>query len=115
MSVTFNEYNGIFNLKTKNSSYLMGILMGKHLVHLYYGKRIDEVSGEVEELIPTPFTASFSPQDIDGRYSSDTIPMEYPCYGSADLRTPAFHAQYENGSTITKLEYESHKVFGGKK
>ncbi len=115
MSVLFNEYNGIFNLKTKNSSYLMGILMGKHLVHLYYGKRIDEVSGDVEELIPTPFTAAFSPQDIDGRYSSDTIPMEYPCYGSADLRTPAFHAQYENGSTITKLEYESHKVFGGKK
>ncbi|MDD6763471.1 MAG: alpha-galactosidase [Clostridiales bacterium] len=115
MSVLFNECNGIFNLKTKNSSYLMGILMGKHLVHLYYGKRIDNVFGNAEELIPTRCTAGFSPNDIDGSCSSDILPMEYPCYGSADLRTPAFHAQYENGSAITKLEYEAHKVFGGKK
>ncbi|MCR4719990.1 MAG: GH36 C-terminal domain-containing protein [Firmicutes bacterium] len=41
--------------------------------------------------------------------------MEYPCYGSADLITPAFHAEYENGSSITKLEYERHKIFDGKK
>ena len=41
--------------------------------------------------------------------------MEYPTYGSADLRTPAFHAEYENGSSVTKLEYESYKIFDGKK
>ncbi len=41
--------------------------------------------------------------------------MEYPCYGSADFRTPAFHAEYENGSGVTCLEYSGYEIFKGKK
>ena len=52
--------------------------------------------------------------NISGQYTND-LKDTVNRYGSADLRTPAFHAQYENGSAITKLEYEAHKVFGGKK
>ncbi|MBR0277581.1 MAG: alpha-galactosidase, partial [Clostridia bacterium] len=58
----------------------------------------------------------FSANDIDSSdLSTDILPMEYPTYGSADFRMPAFCAEYENGSSITKLEYESCKIFDGKK
>ena len=59
---------------------------------------------------------AFAPIDIEETYAStDSLPVEYPCYGSADLRTPAFHAEYETGSAITKLEYAGYEIFKGKK
>lgn len=115
MAITYNINKKIFNLKTKTTSYVMGILNQKYLMHLYHGRKIDNFEGEISELIPTRNNGNFSPKDIDGIYSSDVLPLEYPCYGSADLRTPAFHAEYENGSAVTKLEYASHKIFKGKK
>ena len=42
MSIRFNEENKIFQINTKNTSYMMGILAGKHLLHLYYGNKIED-------------------------------------------------------------------------
>ena len=46
--------------------------------------------------------------------SLDTLPQEYPSYGTSDFRTPAYSIQLENGTTITDLRYESHKIINGK-
>ena len=48
-------------------------------------------------------------------YSTEALPMEYPTYGSADLRTPAFHAEYETGSAVTCLTYCGYAIYPGKK
>ncbi len=48
-------------------------------------------------------------------YSTEALPMEYPTYGSADLRTPAFHAEYESGSAVTCLTYCGYEIYRGKK
>lgn len=40
--------------------------------------------------------------------------MEFPTFGSADLRTPALHVRYADGSRITRLTYDSHRVLDGK-
>lgn len=48
-------------------------------------------------------------------YSTEALPMEYPTYGSADLRTPAFHAEYESGSAVTCLSYCGYVIYPGKK
>lgn len=58
----------------------------------------------------------FSAKDIaSSDFSTDVLPVEYHCYGSTDFRMPAFQAEYENGSAITKHEYEGYKIFKGKK
>ena len=114
MSIEYCAENKTFNIKTKNSSYVLGVIFDNNLVNLHYGKKIDNYVIDYENL---PFKGqSFSANDVKGYgLSTDVMPMEYPCYGSADLRTPAFHAEYENGSRITKLEFDSYKIFDGKK
>ena len=114
MSIEYCAESKIFNIKTKNTSYVLGVILDKDLVNLHYGKKIDNYVIDFENL---PFRGQcFAPNDVKGYgLSTDTMSMEYPCYGSGDLRTPAFHAEYENGSRITKLEYDSFEIFKGKK
>ena len=115
MNIIYNSENKTFHIQTENTSYVMGIYKEKYLLHLYYGKQIDEY-GKVEENFPINKEMAFSAMDIpEAEASTDVLPMEYPCYGSADLRTPAFHAAYENGSEITVLEYSGYNIFNGKK
>lgn len=113
MPILYNKEEKVFNLQTKSTSYVLGVLKDKYLLHLYYGKRIEEY-GSVERNLPVRGAMAFAPSDIDG-YCSEMLPMEYPCYGSADLSTPAFHAEYENGSCITCLEYVGYSIYDGKK
>lgn len=115
MAIIFDQNEKIFYLHTKNTSYIMGVLEDKYLLHLYYGKKVEEYADFWGNLPVMPAKA-FSAIDIEELYAStDLLPVEYPCYGSADLRAPAFHAEYENGSAITKLEYQGYEVFRGKK
>ncbi|MCR4692537.1 MAG: alpha-galactosidase [Firmicutes bacterium] len=114
MPIIYDKEKKIYNIKTANTSYIIVIYKNKYLINLYYGKRIDEFSIDLDNF-PVKMQA-FSADDVDNDgLSTDVLPMEYPCYGSADLRTPAFHAEYENGSSVTKLEYESYEIFDGKK
>ncbi len=115
MSITYFEKEQIFHLQTPNTSYVLGVLDGKHLLHLYYGKRIDEYSSILDNF-PIAGELAFSPIDVPEHFmSTNMLPMEYPCYGSADFRSPAFHAEYEDGSSVTCFEYESYEIFKGKK
>jgi len=107
--------DGIFNLQTPNTSYVMGVYKGK-LIHLYYGKKISSYPVVDWENLPLPKSSGFSPADIEGsKLCTNILSIEYPCYGSADFRTPSFHAEYENGSAVTVLDYKEHKIFSGKK
>lgn len=115
MNILYNSNNNVFHIQTENTSYIMGVYAQKYLLHLYYGKRIDEY-GIIDDNLPVNKGMVFSATDIEQKQAStDALPMEYPCYGSADLRTPAFHAEYENGSSITELEYSGYEIYKGKK
>ena len=112
--ILYDRAKNIFHIQTPNTSYILAIYEGKYLMHLYYGGKIDEYSFDFDNF-PVKMQV-FSANDIDSSdLSTDILPMEYPTYGSADFRMPAFCAEYENGSSITKLEYESCKIFDGKK
>ncbi|MEE0867026.1 MAG: alpha-galactosidase [Clostridia bacterium] len=120
MNIEFNSQNKVFNIKTDNSSYVLGILNGKHLINLYYGKKIEKFyDGDIRDCLPTrPWTTLSAIDDtLDGEYniSTNALSCEYPTYGSTDYGTPAFHAVYGNGSAVTKFEYVSHTIFSGKK
>ena len=110
MAIIFDKAKKIFYLHTNNTSYILG-LMDSYLVHAYWGKRIDEIPS-LEYAAPT-IRYGFSAYNESG-LSSECLPMEYPVYGNTDLRSPAFHAIYEDGSSITDFRYVSHKIIDGK-
>ena len=114
MGIRYNEENNTFILSTENTSYVLHVLKDKYLINLHYGKKIDEYSIDMDNF---PVRGQvFAANDVPkSGLSTDMLSMEYPCYGSADLRTPAFHGEYENGSSITKFEYSKYEIFAGKK
>ena len=104
--VIYNEKDKIFNIKTPNTSYILAVFEDKYLINSYYGKEIDEYKLDIDNFPVKP--QAFSPKN-------GLLPMEYPCYGGGDFRTPALDAECENGSSVTGLEYSGYEIFKGKK
>lgn len=114
MAIIFQEQTKQFYLNTKNTSYVMELYAGQ-LAHAYWGCRIPALPS-LDQLYPYRFGADFSATDLpDTRFfSSDKLPQEYPTFGSADMRSPALHLHNEGGDTVTRLCYDSHRIFDGK-
>lgn len=111
--ISFN--NNVFHLATEDTSYIIGVVDGQ-LLNLYFGKRINNVP-DLEDMLPIKFCRSFSCNDIFTRgfsCSTDNLTMEYPTFGSADLRTPAFCAKYSDGTFVTRFSYEDYEIVNGK-
>ena len=114
MAIRFDEKSKVFYLETPCTSYIFAVVQNKYLVHLHYGKRINNFCIDVDEYAKM-FGENYSTVDADSdRIFGDALPVEFATYGSADLKTPTFHAQYENGTTVTKLYYDSYKIYKGK-
>ena len=119
MSIIYNEQEKLFNLKTKNTSYIMGVYKD-YLVHAYYGKKIEHLDTLTDALGSSPYRVkNFIARDFeeDGKtpgISLGALPQEYPAYNS-DIREPAFLAEYADGSTYTLLKYKEHKIYKGKR
>lgn len=112
MSIIYDNAKRIFYLHTKSTSYVLGFL-ADHLIHIYWGKRISEIS-DVNISVPHCMRSQ-SPYNPDfPDCQNDNLPMEYPTFGSSDLRQPAFHAKYEDGSTVSEFKYQSHYIYGDK-
>ncbi|OBR63256.1 alpha-galactosidase [Paenibacillus oryzae] len=114
MTITYLKDKNVFHLQSKNVSYVLGVTKQGHLAHYYWGKRIR--GGHLSQLLELQERASFSPStDMEQlAYSLDTLPQEYPSFGSSDFRQPAFQAQLQNGTTVMELLYESHTIRQGK-
>ena len=114
MAIIFDEKTKQFYLHTDHTSYVMELYEG-HPAHTYWGARI-EAAPTLDEMFPFFFGATFSASDLPGRRleSTDKLPQEFPTFGSADMRQPAFHARYSDGSAISKFTYDTHRIFDGK-
>lgn len=112
--IKFDKDNLLFNLITKNTGYIFCIYKGKFPVHIHYGRQVSDIT-DVELTFPH-MRRAFSPDDnfSDKTFSTDTLPMEYPFYGSCDFRSPALHAQYIDGSRVTVCDYEGYEIEKGK-
>ncbi len=101
-------------LQTKHTTYQMGIAEHGFLLHLYYGPKAE---GDMSYLL-TAYDRGFSgnPYDAgnDRTFSMDTFPLEYPCYGNGDYRSPAFNVKNEQGVYGADLRYKTHSVTKGK-
>jgi alpha-galactosidase len=100
-------------LQAKDTSYVMEIVRDGYLLHLYWGRKINEYRhSNPLQLLDRGFSGN--PNKEDRTFSLDTLPQEYPQYGNTDFRKPAYQVQLENGSTVSDLRYVSHTIFKGK-
>ncbi|WP_274364243.1 alpha-galactosidase [Paenibacillus thermotolerans] len=114
MSIRYVSNDRIFHLQTSDTSYLFRIHPKGYIQHLYWGRSIpDEDALHMSWLVQR---ASFSPNPDpnDLALSLDTLPQEYPGYGTSDLRGPAYEMMMENGSSASELKYVEHTIAKGK-
>lgn len=114
MSISFEPVQGIFHLQNNQMSYVIQLINGSYPAHVYWGRSIR--SGQLGTVIQYKERASFSPNPVKDNktISFDTLPQEYPAYGTSDFREPAYQVAQPNGSTITELVYDKHRIVQGK-
>ena len=116
MPIIYNDETKQFYLHTESSSYIIELLDGRIPMHAYWGETLRNMVPMVswESTKGQGFLAKDTGLDNYAFASTGTLSLEYPLFGSGDMREPAFHALYEDGSRITCLEYSGHKIIDGK-
>lgn len=111
MAIIYDKEVQSFHLKTRNTSYLMKLYQENYLAHLYYGRRleINDVALRFEE---RAHIMNDDPNDRD--FSPETLPQEYPAFGSGDLKNPAYQIRDARGNYISDARYVSHRILSGK-
>lgn len=114
MPIIYHEEKQQFYLHTANSSYIIELLDGRIPMHAYWGKPLHSMPMLTEwDLSHYRYMAALDTGAAGGYGSTAALPLEYPTFG-ADLRAPALHARYADGSRVTRLEYVGHRIFAGK-
>ncbi len=116
--IKYDKQKKFFHLQTPNSSYVMRLYGEYILEHVYWGKRLEDLTGvSGSQNTAIEFSAcddEYVEMGKDYKITTENYPQEYSFFGSCDLRKAAFHAAYENGSRITKMKYVCHKIYKGK-
>ncbi|MFB9330829.1 alpha-galactosidase [Paenibacillus aurantiacus] len=114
MPIYYKEQEQLFLLQTSGSSYIIELAKGRYPAHLYWGPKLS--AERFASRLQTVRRCSFHPNFINGdeTFSFDTLPQEFPSYGTGDYREPAFEARFANGSTVTDLRYGGHAITPGK-
>lgn len=114
MPIFYDKKDNLFHLQSQNSSYLIQLVRG-YAAHVYYGPKLRENSN-LAGILSLQERASFSPNPVaeDKSISLDTLPQEYPQYGTSDFRSPAYQVKLANGTRITELVYSTHRIIAGK-
>lgn len=114
MTIHVDATKQLFHLQSRDASYVIQIVHG-YPVHLYWGAKLRHRT-EIAKILTTMERASFSPNpvDEDRTISLDTLPQEYPQYGTSDFRQPAYQVQLADGTRITELRYTGYRIIDGK-
>ena len=114
MAIHYDAARRLFHLQTQDTSYALQIVHAGYPAHLYWGSRVRGL--QLDKLLEYKGRASFSPTTINGinDFSLDTLPQEYPGYGTSDYRHPAYQVKLPDGSTVAELLYDSHRIVKGK-
>ena len=115
MSIRYLERERIFWLDTPNTTYLLGIVDREgFLGHLYYGKKLGNVSGAAE--LYRTGEPPFVPEENDRDRSSffDAFPFEYSSHGVGDFRESSLRARTKQGQDAVSLVYQKHEIRNGK-
>lgn len=114
LKIDYNEAEQLFHLQTPNTSYIMQVVKGGYLAHIYWGRKLRGI--HALDRIPYVERCSFhpNPDPRDRSFSPDTLPQELPGYGCGDFRHPAYEARQAHGGTASELMYRRHAIISGK-
>ncbi|SET97561.1 alpha-galactosidase [Paenibacillus sp. NFR01] len=114
MNIHVDESLGLFHLQSKGTSYIIRLVEG-YPAHIYWGSQLRHDRG-LASLPELRERSSFCPNPVPGKHeiSLDSLPQEYPQYGSSDFRQPAYQALLADGSRITELKYAGYQIIPGK-
>ncbi|WP_454188819.1 alpha-galactosidase [Paenibacillus tuaregi] len=114
MAIFYDQEQQQFHLQSKDMSYIIQLVQG-YPAHIYWGKKLNR-QGNLSDILVRVERCSFSPNPVpeDKTISLDTLPQEYPQYGTSDFRHPAYQLQLEDGTRITEFLYQTHRIIEGK-
>ncbi len=114
MPIDYFPAGRTFFLHAGGATYAMKVLTHEFLAHLYWGRTLSPQ--ELDFVLPLrerPFSPN--PDGLGREFSLDTLPMEYPVYGTTDFRSPALEVyQPEEGSRIVDLRFKDYRITPGK-
>ncbi|HEX3078720.1 MAG TPA: alpha-galactosidase, partial [Lachnospiraceae bacterium] len=114
MAIKYGKEQNTFTLHTRNTTYQMKVGKLGHLLHLYYGSKVE---GDMEYLL-TYFDRGFSGNpydaDLERTYSMDCLPLEYPTQGNGDYRTTCLTIRNTDGTYSCDLRYKDYRITKGK-
>lgn len=114
MNIHVDETLGLFHLQSKDCSYIIQLVEG-YPAHVYWGARLHHDTS-LASVLELRERCSFSPNPVPSNrtISLDTLPQEYPQYGTSDFRQPAYQAALAEGTRITELKYCGYRIAPGK-
>ena len=114
MPILYSSEKKLFTLHTAHTTYQFQIDPYGVPLHLYYGTRCE---GEMDYLLryaDRGFSGNPYAAGDDRTYSYDTLPQEYPVWGSGDYRSTLLSLRDERGTLGCAPRYRSHEIRPGK-
>ena len=115
MAIQYDAGNRTITLQTRETTYQMQISGTGHVLHLYYGRRIDGACLDYPLVLTD---CGFSPNSYENRLrrevSPDILPLEYSAAASGDYRVSALECVSDAGVVGADLRYVRHEITGGK-
>lgn len=103
MGIIINKSKNIFNIQSKNMSYVFGVDNEGLLRHLYWGKKIEDV-----EEFDMPVLVEISTNDPVYEITKE----EYPVYGSLRYKEHCLKATFSDRSREIVYKYDSYCIEG---
>ena len=105
------EDGPVFQIQTAHTTYLMGVILGRYLGHLYYGKRMEDHNVLYLSRVNAEADAAFF---RDKAPILDQLYFEYPVSGGGDFRDTCLQVRDSQGRRRVELRYAGYRIFTGK-
>ncbi|MCR5778110.1 MAG: alpha-galactosidase [Lachnospiraceae bacterium] len=113
MSMIYDERNRLWKLDTPNTSYVLGLVDGRFLAHIYYGAKVTDTDiTYILRLNEGWKVPSKQPEEYVSFMSA--LPMEFPVSGRGDYRESCINIKTEDGQEGLELIYDSYQIYDGK-
>jgi len=113
VSIEYSKASQYFHLKTPSSSYVIAIKKGRYVEHVLWGSRIEEWSGNNDNLA---IDRAFAPNPVEGErtFSLDTLSQECAFPGHGDFRVSTIEILMPDGTLVMEPLYAGHRIYAGK-